>query len=144
MIMRQLADVVSKYDVYIAPYMQPRPPRDENAPPPPPPPPGPIRDHFSVANLCGYPALSVPNGFDEKGRPTGITFLGRLYAEAEVLAVAKPIRTWHGGTNASPHFWRDPSARVAASRSARNIATTCRISASRSISGPSIGRARPT
>ena len=98
MIMRQFADVVSKYDVYIAPYMQPRPPRDENAPPPPPTPPGPIRDHFSVANLCGYPAVSVPNGFDEKGRPTGITFLGRLYAEAEVLAVAKAYQDaarWH-------------------------------------------------
>jgi len=65
---------------------------------PPPSPPGPIRDHFSVANLCGYPAVSVPNGFDEKGRPTGITFLGRLYAEAEVLAVAKAyqeVARWH-------------------------------------------------
>jgi Asp-tRNA(Asn)/Glu-tRNA(Gln) amidotransferase A subunit family amidase len=39
--------------------------------------------------LCGYPAVSVPNGFTAEGRPTSITFLGRLYAEAEMLAVAR-------------------------------------------------------
>jgi Asp-tRNA(Asn)/Glu-tRNA(Gln) amidotransferase A subunit family amidase len=42
--------------------------------------------------------VSAQNGFDEKGRPTGITFLGRLYAEAEVLAVAKAyqdVALWH-------------------------------------------------
>jgi Asp-tRNA(Asn)/Glu-tRNA(Gln) amidotransferase A subunit family amidase len=42
-----------------------------------------------VANLCGYPAVSVPNGFTAEGRPTSITFLGRLYNEAEILAVAR-------------------------------------------------------
>jgi len=103
MVMREFADVVSKYDVYVAPYFQPRPPRDENAqaPAPPPPPPSPIRDHFQVANSCGYPAVSVPNGFDEKGRPTGITFLGRLYAESEALALAKAYQDqarWHERT----------------------------------------------
>ena len=57
--------------------------------PPPTPPPSAIRDHFQVANLCGYPAVSVPNGFTAEGRPTSITFLGRLYAEAEMLALAR-------------------------------------------------------
>jgi Asp-tRNA(Asn)/Glu-tRNA(Gln) amidotransferase A subunit family amidase len=61
--------------------------RGEGAPPAPPP--SAIRDHFQVANLCGYPAVSVPNGFTAEGRPTSITFLGRLYAEAEMLAVAR-------------------------------------------------------
>jgi Asp-tRNA(Asn)/Glu-tRNA(Gln) amidotransferase A subunit family amidase len=55
----------------------------------PPPPPSAIRDHFQVANLCGYPAVSVPNGFTADGKPTSITFLGRLYAEAEILALAR-------------------------------------------------------
>ena len=59
------------------------------AAPPPTPPPSAIRDHFQVANLCGYPAVSVPNGFTAEGRPTSITFLGRLYAEAEMLALAR-------------------------------------------------------
>ena len=53
------------------------------------PPPSAIRDHFQVANLCGYPAVSVPNGFTADGKPTSITFLGRLYAEAEMLALAR-------------------------------------------------------
>jgi Asp-tRNA(Asn)/Glu-tRNA(Gln) amidotransferase A subunit family amidase len=53
------------------------------------PPPSAIRDHFQVANLCGYPAVSVPNGFTAEGRPTSITFMGRLYAESEMLALAR-------------------------------------------------------
>jgi hypothetical protein len=101
MIMRQFAVVVSKHDVYIAPAsimraggagragrgQERREGRDgqeeagrrgqagrgEGALPP-----SAIRDHFQVANLCGYPAVSVPNGFTAEGRPTSITFLGRL------------------------------------------------------------------
>jgi len=63
-----------------------------------PPPPSAIRDHFTAANLCGYPAVSVPNGFTADGRPTSITFLGRLYNEAEILSLAKAYQDragWH-------------------------------------------------
>lgn len=109
MIMRQFANAVSGFDVYVAPYMNVRafggPPPAAGAapatpppPPPTPPPPSPIRDHFQVANLCGYPAVSVPNGFTSDGKPTSITFLGRLYAEAELLALAKAYQDaagWH-------------------------------------------------
>lgn len=108
MIMRQFAGVVSGFDVYVAPYMNVRafggPPPAAGAtpvPPPPPPatpPPSPIRDHFQVANLCGYPAVSVPNGFTSDGKPTSITFLGRLFAEAEIMALAKAYQDasgWH-------------------------------------------------
>ncbi len=109
MIMRQFADAVSKYDVYVAPYLDMRAGAgggrggrggrggDPNAPAAPPPP-NAIRDHFQVANLCGYPAVSVPNGFTADGRPTSITFMGRLYAEAEMLAVARAYQEksgWH-------------------------------------------------
>jgi len=112
MIMRQFADAVSKLDAYIAPYINMRSGgsggsgrsggaggvgRAESAgeagraggDSTPPPPPSAIRDHFQVANLCGYPAVSVPNGFTADGKPTSITFLGRLYAEAEILALAR-------------------------------------------------------
>lgn len=111
-IMRQFAATVSKFDVYIAPYIDMRAGagragagRASEAGDPGragqpggtgragraggPPPPSAIRDHFAVANLCGYPAVSVPNGFTAEGRPTSITFLGRLYAEAEMLALAR-------------------------------------------------------
>lgn len=93
-IMRKFADVVGKYDVYIAPFINSRgnPPTGgppAGGPPTPPLPPNAVRDHFQVANLCGYPALAVPNGFAATGQPTSITFMGRLYNEAEVLALAK-------------------------------------------------------
>jgi len=39
--------------------------------------------------LTGHPGISVPNGFDETGKPTGILFVGKLYGEAELMAVAK-------------------------------------------------------
>jgi Asp-tRNA(Asn)/Glu-tRNA(Gln) amidotransferase A subunit family amidase len=42
-----------------------------------------------LSNLTGYPSVVLPNGFTEKGTPTGITFMGNLYHEADVLAVAK-------------------------------------------------------
>ena len=89
MIMRQFAATVSRFDVYIAPYINMRSGGAAGGDSTPPLPPSAIRDHFQVANLCGYPAVSVPNGFTAEGKPTSITFLGRLYAEAEILALAR-------------------------------------------------------
>jgi Asp-tRNA(Asn)/Glu-tRNA(Gln) amidotransferase A subunit family amidase len=99
MIMRQFAAIVSKFDVYIAPYMDVRAsgrggPGVFGAPPPT----SGIAQHFQISNLCGYPALAVPNGFTADGTPTGITFLGRLYAESQILALAKAYQDrsgWH-------------------------------------------------
>jgi aspartyl-tRNA(Asn)/glutamyl-tRNA(Gln) amidotransferase subunit A len=51
-----------------------------------------------VGNLCGLPSISVPNGFGERGLPTGLEFLGRAYDEERILAAARAyqIRTnWH-------------------------------------------------
>ena len=42
-----------------------------------------------ITNLTGHPAVALPNGFDEKGRPTSITLLGNLYEEGILLAIAK-------------------------------------------------------
>jgi len=42
-----------------------------------------------TTSLTGHPAISVPNGFDKEGRPTGILFVGQLYGEAALMAVAK-------------------------------------------------------
>src|SRR3954447_5398113 len=102
MIMRQFADVVSKFDVYVAPYIDMRAGAGRSggsgaSERPVAPPPSAIRDHFQVANLCGYPAVSVPNGFTADGRPTSITFLGRLYNEAKFLAVARVHKERGGG-----------------------------------------------
>ena len=42
-----------------------------------------------MANLAGYPAINVPNGFTEAGTPTNMTFYGRPFGDTEVLALAK-------------------------------------------------------
>jgi Asp-tRNA(Asn)/Glu-tRNA(Gln) amidotransferase A subunit family amidase len=42
-----------------------------------------------LTNLTGHPAVIVPNGFRENGTPVSLTFLGRLYGEAKMLAVAR-------------------------------------------------------
>ena len=47
-------------------------------------------DHLLLTNLTGHPAVVVPNGFREgDGTPTSITFMGRLYGEADALLVAR-------------------------------------------------------
>ena len=42
-----------------------------------------------LTNLTGHPCVVAPNGFDKKGNPISITFVGQLYNEAATLAVAK-------------------------------------------------------
>ncbi len=42
-----------------------------------------------LGNLTGHPSVVVPNGFSPAGTPTSICFIGRLFGEAELLAVAK-------------------------------------------------------
>jgi Asp-tRNA(Asn)/Glu-tRNA(Gln) amidotransferase A subunit family amidase len=45
-----------------------------------------------ITNLTGHPAISVPNGFDNKGRPTSFTLIGNLYDEGSILALAKAFQ----------------------------------------------------
>jgi Asp-tRNA(Asn)/Glu-tRNA(Gln) amidotransferase A subunit family amidase len=42
-----------------------------------------------ATNLTGHPAVIVPNGFREDGTPVSLTFLGGLFEEAKLLAVAR-------------------------------------------------------
>jgi Asp-tRNA(Asn)/Glu-tRNA(Gln) amidotransferase A subunit family amidase len=42
-----------------------------------------------MTNLSGHPCVVLPNGFQKNGMPTTITFMGQLYGEANVLALAK-------------------------------------------------------
>ncbi len=109
LMMQQLADAVSDFDVYVTPYQEiagrPEPRREgarEAETPPretrPSRPPTPTSLHFRMANLAGYPAVSVPNGFTERGIPTSIVFVGKPYSEAKVLALAKAYQDasgWH-------------------------------------------------
>jgi len=49
-------------------------------------------DHLLLTNLTGHPAVVVPNGFNEKGSPVSITFMGNLFKEAEALLLAKTFQ----------------------------------------------------
>jgi Asp-tRNA(Asn)/Glu-tRNA(Gln) amidotransferase A subunit family amidase len=42
-----------------------------------------------LTNLTGHPCVVLPNGFDEEGSPVSITFIGRLFDEATLLAFAR-------------------------------------------------------
>ena len=42
-----------------------------------------------ITNLTGYPCVVVPNGFNNLGSPTSISFIGNLYDEATLLSIAK-------------------------------------------------------
>jgi len=42
-----------------------------------------------IGNLTGNPCVVVPNGFSKIGTPTSICFIGKLFGEADLLAVAK-------------------------------------------------------
>lgn len=45
-----------------------------------------LGDIYTVAvNLAGLPAMSVPGGFDSKGLPIGVQFVGDCFQEANVL-----------------------------------------------------------
>jgi len=42
-----------------------------------------------ATNLTGHPAVILPNGFRDDGTPVSLTFLGGLFEEAKLLALAK-------------------------------------------------------
>jgi Asp-tRNA(Asn)/Glu-tRNA(Gln) amidotransferase A subunit family amidase len=45
-------------------------------------------DNLLLTNLTGHPTVVVPNGFAADGGPTSISFIGRPYDEATLLALA--------------------------------------------------------
>jgi len=68
LLMRETAEKRRQVDVYVAPS---------------------FGENLDLINLTGHPAAFVSNGFDEKGNPTNIAFIGRLFGEAELLWAAK-------------------------------------------------------
>ena len=62
-------------------------------------------DNLLRTNLTGHPCVVLPNGFNEKGLPTSISFVGDLYQDGEVVAVAHAYQrgtSWH--KNYPPKF----------------------------------------
>jgi len=69
MVIQEMQRVMTEIDVYVAPSFG--------------------GDNLLLTNLTGHPCVVVPNGFDDKGSPVSITFIGRLFDEGTLLAVAK-------------------------------------------------------
>ena len=97
MMMDQLATATAHVDVYVVasntigrggPGGRPPGPPGGGPRPGPRRPQGPTQRHFSQANLAGYPAVNVPNGFAE-ATPTSIVFYAQPFREAALLALAK-------------------------------------------------------
>jgi aspartyl-tRNA(Asn)/glutamyl-tRNA(Gln) amidotransferase subunit A len=52
----------------------------------------------AIGNGAGLPAICVPNGFGDRGLPTSLQFMGRVYEENTVLAAARAwqsLTDWH-------------------------------------------------
>jgi Asp-tRNA(Asn)/Glu-tRNA(Gln) amidotransferase A subunit family amidase len=96
LMMMELAKATSHVDVYVvgSKYVGAGtpPPSPAAATPPRPQPPAPdsaLDRHALHANLAGYPAVNLPNGFTEDGNPTNIAIYAPPFREAQVLALAK-------------------------------------------------------
>jgi len=76
LLMKAMAEIMADLDIYVAPQSRID---------------GPSRIHLNLwlTNLTGHPAVVVPNGFARGGKPTGISFIGNLYDEGKLLALAK-------------------------------------------------------
>jgi len=74
--MKAMADIMVDLDIYVAPQSRIDEPSD-------------IHLNLWLTNLTGHPAVVVPNGFARSGKPTGISFIGNLYGEGKLLALAK-------------------------------------------------------
>ncbi|MGY6520772.1 MAG: amidase [Mongoliitalea sp.] len=46
-------------------------------------------NQLQVTNLTGHPALCLPNGFDDNGSPTSITFLANLFDEEKLIMIGR-------------------------------------------------------
>lgn len=49
-----------------------------------------------ITNYTGHPCVVVPNGFQEDGRPTSISFTGKLYDEGTIVGVAQAFQNATG------------------------------------------------
>jgi len=75
---QKMADLFQNIDVYVVPSFW--------------------KDNLLRTNLTGHPCVVLPNGFDQEGLPTSISFVGDLYKDGEVIAVShayQRVTGWH-------------------------------------------------
>ena len=69
LLIQEMQKLMSTIDLYVAPSWE--------------------GDNNLLTNLTGHPCIVLPNGFSEKGTPTSITFIGRLFDEGKLIAFTK-------------------------------------------------------
>jgi Asp-tRNA(Asn)/Glu-tRNA(Gln) amidotransferase A subunit family amidase len=62
-------------------------------------------DILPITNLTGHPIVVMPNGF-QNNHPTSITFLGNLFDDALILAVAKAFQDATGFEDVHPEMFK--------------------------------------
>jgi Asp-tRNA(Asn)/Glu-tRNA(Gln) amidotransferase A subunit family amidase len=65
-------------------------------------------DQLAITNLTGNPSITLPNGFLENGMPSGITFIGKHFGEATLLAFANAYQTYGGFSTMRPPLFSTP------------------------------------
>jgi Asp-tRNA(Asn)/Glu-tRNA(Gln) amidotransferase A subunit family amidase len=63
-------------------------------------------DSNLLTNLTGHPCVVLPNGFSDKGTPTSITFIGRLFDEGRLIAFAKLYQDATGYHTKHPEMFK--------------------------------------
>jgi Asp-tRNA(Asn)/Glu-tRNA(Gln) amidotransferase A subunit family amidase len=62
-------------------------------------------NNLLLTNLTGHPCVVLPNGFNDEGKPVSISFIGRLYDEGILLAVAKAYQDATDFHEQHPSLW---------------------------------------
>lgn len=95
LLMEAMGKTMADLDVYLAPITS-------NRGPGPSAPGNPGRSlvnlNTTMTNMTGHPGVVVRNGFNAKGQPTSMTFIGKIYGEAEMLGLAHAYQmatSWH-------------------------------------------------
>jgi Asp-tRNA(Asn)/Glu-tRNA(Gln) amidotransferase A subunit family amidase len=63
-------------------------------------------NNLLLTNLTGHPCVVLPNGFDSDGTPVSVTIIGRLFGEADILAVARAYQEVTGFEDRHPPEFR--------------------------------------
>ncbi len=69
LVIQEMQKLMSSIDVYVAPSFG--------------------GSNLLLTNLTGHPCVVLPDGFTKEGTPASISFIGQLFGEAKLLAVAK-------------------------------------------------------
>ena len=83
LLVQEMEKIMKEIDVYVAPSFG--------------------GNNLLLTNLTGHPCVVLPHGFTAENTPTSITFQGKLFGEATLLAVAKAYQ------DATDHHRKHPS-----------------------------------